>query len=266
MMLGSEDTACVVHDALADLDVPESILTALPPFTGVRAVMVYGSRARGDATEDSDLDLLALVPRARASVQSGDVHCSYYTQEQLTAGSGTLFGAHLQRDGRVLWDPTGDLTIALRGMGEVDTDRLFARVTELSQLFTTPQWDLPTYLPGLLREARYLLRSCLYAIAIADGDPCFSVRELATRHNNPDLSRLLASRHAEPPSERDYQDCLCALSTFIGPFPPSIHGSLEATVVNEWGLSSDLLSLAVMALKTSQDDVSDYSEIEKILL
>lgn len=68
MMLGSKDTACVVHDALADFDVSERILTALPPFTGARAVMVYGSQARGDATEDS-------------------------TQERRTAGSGTLFGA-----------------------------------------------------------------------------------------------------------------------------------------------------------------------------
>lgn len=266
MRLRSEDPASVVHEALVNLGVPAGMLERLPSFTDVRGLMVYGSQARGDATENSDLDLLALVSRARASTTSGDVHCSYYTREQLATGTGTLFGAHLQRDGRVLWDPSGDLTLTMRGMGEVDTVRLFARVKDMSQLFTTPEWDLPAYLPGLLREARYLLRSCLYTRAIADGDPCFSVRELATRHRNPDLSRLLASRQVGQPSEPDYRDCLCALDSLIGPFPQSRHGSLEAAVVNEWGRSSDLLSLAFMALKISREDVADYSEIEKILL
>lgn len=58
----------------------------------------------------------------------------------------------------------------------------------------SPECDLPKYLPGLLREARYLLRSCLYAQAMAASDPCYSVRELAVRHSAPHLTHLQASR------------------------------------------------------------------------
>lgn len=150
-------------------------------------------------------------------------------------------------------------------MGEVDTQRLMGRVREISQLFTTPDMDIPQYLPGLLREARYLLRSSLYSQAIEENAPCFSIRGLATRHNDPELTRILASRHESEPRPADYNDCLSRLSRIIGPFPVSRHGSLEATVVNEWGARSDLLSMAFMALGSAGGG-SDYAEVEKILL
>lgn len=202
----------------------------------------------------------------RASTHCGDVHVSYYTREQLATGIGTLFGAHLKRDGKVLWDRSGSLATALEGMGSVETGRVLARSRTMSQLFTTPTNDLPKYLPGLLREARYLLRSCLYARAIADGAPCFSVRELAVRHNDPELAQLLASRHHSAPSQTDYLNCLARLEQVIGPFPRSIYGSLEATIVNNWGRGGDVLSMAFMALGTSAGDFDDYAEVEKILL
>lgn len=150
-------------------------------------------------------------------------------------------------------------------MEDVDTVRLLERARVMSTLFTTPDRDLPKYLPGLLREARYLLRSCLYAQAIAGGDPCFSVRELAVRHHDPKLANLLSSRHTAEPTSIDYEDCLSRLRDIVGAFPANRHGSLEATIVNEWSQPSDLLSMAFMALGAAGKG-GDYAEVEKILL
>ena len=227
--------------------------------------MIYGSHARGDAITGSDLDVLALAENPLPSLNSGEVNVSFYTLDLLSTGISSLFGAHLKRDGRIIWDSRGDLARALAAIGDVDTERVLARSWNMARLFTAPDRDLPKYLPGLLRQARYLLRSCMYAQAIAEGAPCFSVRELAERHADPALASVLASRQNSEPTLADLRNCLSRLQQLVGDFPTNEHGSLEATVVNEWGHQGDILSMAFMALGTAGNG-SDYAEVQKILL
>jgi hypothetical protein len=253
-------------ESLTRLAVPDELARRVPAMpSDISGLLIYGSQARGDAVPGSDLDLLATIEQSRPSAYSGDVSVSYYTIAQLESGRGTLFGAHLERDAKVLWDPTGELGAILSTMGDVDTERLFYRARNMSQILGCLEMDVPKYLAGLLREARYLLRSCLYARAIAGGDPCFSVREIAQRSADPQLASLLASRQTSEPSFEKLTECISRLEVILGPLPMNPHGSLEALVVNEWENGGDLLSMAFMALGTTGDD-GDYAEVDKILL
>lgn len=253
-------------ESLARLAVPHELARCVPAMPiDSSGLLLYGSWARGDAVAGSDLDLLVIVDKPRPSTYSRDVSVSYYTIAQVESGRGTLFGAHLKRDAKVLWDSTGELGAVLSRMGEVDTKRLFSRARNMSKVLGSLEMDLPKYLTGLLREARYLLRSCLYACAIAEGSPCFSVREIAIRNADPQLAPLLASRQTTEPSVDDLSECISRLEAILGSLSANPHGSLEALIVNEWENGGDLLSMGFMALGTTGAD-GDYAEVDKILL
>lgn len=256
----------ITQQTLDLLGISERLIDQIPELPDdITAMLIYGSQARGDATATSDLDLLALVPEQRPSLHCGDISISFYTNSQLETGIGTLFGTHLKRDSKILWDPDGTLMIIISKMGDLDTGRLFQRATSMSTIFTTRNYDLPKYLEGLSKHARYLLRSCLYTQAIANGQPCFSVREIASRHGDPELVNLLASRQSDDPNIGTYNECLNRLKVLIGDFPDNPHGSLEATIVNEWTNPGDILSAAFLALGTTGQGTV-YAEVRKILL
>lgn len=242
----------------------ESALKIIP--SDIKGLLAYGSRARGDALEGSDLDLLALVADRQRTRNLGNVSLSFYTTKQLTGGIGSLFGAHLRRDAKIVYDPMGDLARLLDCFTEVDAPRLMKRVREFSVVFGALDQDLPKYLPGLLREARYLLRSALYARAIQEDNECFSVRELAKRYSDPKLSTLLSSRPSSDATEEELMDCLSRLTRIVGELPANAHGSLESLIVNEWSTDSETVALAMLALGGTNSSELEYVEVRKVLL
>lgn len=251
---------------LESCGVDEQLSHQLPKIPDkVTALLLYGSQARGDATPDSDVDILGMVTEPIPSISDGKFSFSFYTSRQLHSAKNTLFGMHLSRDAKIIWDTKGELKNKIDAMGSLDVERLFDRLHTISQLLTNKNQDYPKYKIGLSRLARYLLRSGLYAKAIQEGAPCFSVRELADRLEDPPLVELLASRPSMEVTEKEYDECCRRIENLLEGLPQSKHGSLESTVVNEWEQGGDLLSASFLAIDRG-GDIVDYSEVETILL
>lgn len=234
---------------------------------GSTGLVLYGSRARDDFLPDSDVDLLAVVDEPRGSIRSGMVNISCYTLDQLTEISGTLFGMHLRRDGIVVSDSTGSLKGTLNDFHTPDSHDLFLRVRHFAQLLDVSPSDLGQYIGGLIRLARYLLRTAVYAEAIRINQPCFSIRELSALFADPALTHLLSSRPLEPTDLTIdlFKDLVGRLQALAGEIPRNSFESLAQLAIVKWDLDRDLATLSILAM-SEQGESFDYSELPKVLL
>ena len=102
--------------------VAESIAGVLASTSGIEGVYVFGSVARGDATADSDIDLIVVGDRSELSsrkvrklvppqLRSLRPSVAFYTLEELDAllSAKASFADHLVSEGQILFDREGRL-------------------------------------------------------------------------------------------------------------------------------------------------------------
>ena len=92
------------------------------PMSSVVGVLLYGSRARGDASADSDVDLLVTTTGGRPyTSDTGRISISCYPIEAMLrrARSGDLFAFHLVTDAKMLFERRPVLAHRPMGAGTV---------------------------------------------------------------------------------------------------------------------------------------------------
>lgn len=262
----------VDHDefvsTLREREVPDALIDEAWPIVDGPALgmLLYGSWARRDAGTFSDLDLLLLSDVRSGTRTAGKVSVTFYSSAQLREAHRTLYGMHLARDGLILHDSAGELAGILSTFTPPDPGDLLRRVREFGVILDVTGTDRLKYLPGLAQVARYLLRTATYALALQDGDPCFSVDELAVRFRQPELATLLSSHPGvyPQPTIEVLAELTGRLTSAVGPLPVNPHGSLHALIVATSVADPDVSHLATFALGT--DELLPYSEIPKVVL
>ncbi|WP_433471267.1 nucleotidyltransferase domain-containing protein [Saccharomonospora azurea] len=253
---------------LQEREVPEELIhEAWGIVRGLAlGLLLYGSYARREAKEHSDLDLLLLSDERPGIPTPGKVSVTFYSTTQLRKAQRTLYGMHLSRDGIILHDSCGELTRIMSTFSPPDPTQLLRRVQEFAMILDVTNDERLRYLAGLTQVARYLLRTATYALALHDGAPCFSVEELSIRFRQPELSTLLSSHSnvAPEPTSELLSDLISRLKATVGPLPKNPYGSLHALIVGMSTEDSDISHLATFALGT--DEALPYSEIPKVIL
>jgi hypothetical protein len=146
-----------------------------PPF---RALFLYGSHARGDAQEASDVDILQVTPTHSAPYAIGRVNVTCYTLEQLLrlARQGALFARHVVEEALPLADPS-DLLGTLRSayVSPSDYRGVKREVCGCAPLLDVTELQFSENAKGVSSLVSYLIRTYLYATAFDHGAESFAM-------------------------------------------------------------------------------------------
>ncbi|MBB4087105.1 nucleotidyltransferase domain-containing protein [Sphingomonas carotinifaciens] len=184
-------------------------------------LILYGSRARGDAGPNADVDLMLATgaPRPQSPVECMGVSLHRYPRTWLLerAGSGDLFAYHVGHEGVALQDADAFL-LELRAafmrrpsyVADARNGLLVAR------LLAEDDWGLDA---GLRRRFFWGVRTCIISRHAEHARPVFAARELERLSGIDGLADALARREI-----MTFQECRAlgkSLEAAVGDLAPA---------------------------------------------
>lgn len=166
----------------------------------VLAVCLFGSQARGDQDESSDVDLLLITSERQPRHSSmGTVSLSMYPIDDLIerAAAGDLFLCHLANEARPMYDPEGNLPRIKAAFQYRDSyDHEVGQASALGWLLGRFADKLPN--PRLSnRRIAWCVRTILIAKSAECRTPLFAPAKLAAFSEDLRVLKLIQQKSAE---------------------------------------------------------------------
>ena len=168
-----------------------------PDSVGISAVLLFGSRARGDNERGSDTDLLLVSPPGEPRHRSiGNLSMFFYPWRKLLAdaGNGDLFVCHVVREAKPIFDPTDHLQ-RLRASFKLRASyrRDIGLASDLGWFIDRHAEVLTTGV--IAKRIVWCVRTILIARTAERGAPVFAPAALVATTSSGAGAELLLTRH-----------------------------------------------------------------------
>lgn len=220
-----------------------------------KAVMIFGSAARGDMQPQSDVDILVIHHGLAGTVRRGVFNISYYSPSHIKdmAKKGSLFVRHLIMDGLVYEDPSGILRNCLDAYRKPESYQIFEdEIRAIMPLFDLHGISGFINYQAFKSVAFYCLRTLVYAKADEFGILNFSLKELAKESGWNEVVLLeLVKRQPLETAEDSFLLLVRALELNLNVVCRNEFGTIEAYAVNCHDSHPIVISLAMRLLSGS---------------
>lgn len=223
----------------------------------IEALMLFGSAARGENDENSDVDLLAIAAEHKPfSKKTKQTEIQFLAPRELlkSASEGDLFAIHLAFEGKVIFDSTGVFTkFKEKLVIRKDYEREIGWGSDLA-------WFLHDFAMKN-RNARLVNKRiawCVRTIAIASliqsGRILFSPKALAREYNHKHIDDLISLRRAEDRGAQRKRRLLGFLNSINSDRPDA---KSERDYITHFETTGNLVALqTINGLRSKANDVN----------
>ena len=224
-------------------------------------VLLFGSLARGDSCEKSDIDILISAPLGRlASVKEGVAEVQHTPQETLLemARRGDLFAIHLAYEAKVISDPSHffqefKAQMALRR--DYSKERAWA-FTLLSYLRINKDFEFKPELRN--KRIAWCVRTVLISLLVERGRIIFSPSRLAQEFPDAFIDRLIGLRRESDSGTYLLDDTLA----FLGHFDQKMLLEYSpAELESQFEVNENEVALATIKALKKDEQVTSYFEL-----
>lgn len=254
------------HEQLSQRTAPVAIKRSMEGSAS--ALMLFGSRARGDFVAASDVDVLQVTDRRMSSYKAGIFTFSPYSLATLSylAAHGSLFILHLKTDGRILEDAAGQLNDLLDLYIQPRTyDYFRSQLRGALPLLDCTLFEYESRWRTLHTIAIFLLRSTCYAACVEAGEPKFGMTEVARVLHDPRLTEAYQLKFSHKPARRSYLAVGKLIAEYLRTHLKNPYGSMEGYVVVEASRYKLVKAFGLKLLDSTDNDSDTYGvEVQRM--
>ena len=173
-------------------------------------LVLFGSYSRGDYDSSSDIDVLEITREKEKPYSKAKINFSTYSLDQLKtmASEGNLFVLHIIMEGEVISGNFKILDILNASFKRQNNYKGFRdEIILTAKLLDVSEKNFKANSKGYYGLLCYLFRSYLYAMTYDESLIEFSIKKIAAKYNDQDISKVFNLKYNTRITYSEYLNC-----------------------------------------------------------